>query len=51
MGVGLPQGDDDILLRARVKCRAIDVDGNPIGVIQNVSMSSLYAHHNTITNR
>ena len=32
MEIGLPREDDDHLLRIHVKRRAIDVDGNPVGV-------------------
>ena len=35
MEVGMPRGDDDNLMHARVKRRAVDVDGNPVGVKNN----------------
>ena len=35
MEIGLPRGDDDELLRARVKRRAITQDGKPIGKSSN----------------
>ena len=35
MEIGLPRGDDDALLHATVKRRAVDVDGKPIGVASN----------------
>ena len=35
MELGMPRGHDDQLLRARVKRRAIDVDGVPVGVRNN----------------
>ena len=31
MELGLPRGPDDELLRAKVKRRAVDLDGNPVG--------------------
>ena len=35
MEVGLPRGDDDRLVHAKVKSRAVDVDGNPMGIGNN----------------
>ena len=38
MEIGLPRGDDDLLLKAKVKRRAIDIDGNPIGIANDNPM-------------
>ena len=38
MEIGLPRGDDDALLKATVKRRAIDIAGNPIGIANDNPM-------------